>query len=121
MICEMSSGKISRTEWIMRNEAYGIDDVLTCSGSVVDQCLPNVDGRLANHIDGVLPGEVKGCEDTIATLLAKYFDKGFARSFGHSGVFRFLVFLDLRFAADTGDLEQELSNEGDGGLLNMII
>lgn len=46
---------------------------LTCSRGVVHQRLPDMGGGLAYNVDSVLPGEIEGCEDTIAPLDTEYF------------------------------------------------
>ena len=77
--------------------------------------LPNVYRRLSHDVDGILAGKVKCRQNTIATLHAKHFHQSFPGRLCESCFLRLFVFLDLGLATDTRHLEQQLSDERDGG------
>ena len=81
--------------------------------------LPNVDRRLPDHIYGVLSSQVERGKDTVTTFLTKNFHQSLAGRLCESSFLCFLILFNLGFSADTRDLEQQLSNESDRGLLHI--
>lgn len=83
---------------------------------VLDEGLPDVDRGRADGADRILTNNVESREDLVSLLGTKSLQERFSGRVARRRLCTVLD-LDLGLAADTRDLEQELSSEGDGGLL----
>lgn len=93
-------------------------DLAGSSRRVGNESFPDSDGCVTNDSDRVLTHDVDSSEDTIATLFAESIDECLLGRV-HAGRDVFLLFVFGLFllladlAADSGDSEQEVSNERD--------
>jgi hypothetical protein len=77
-----------------------------------------VNGSLANGTDGVLTRQVQSRQDSVSALGTKRVGKSTFGVVGCCGIGHWdIVVFDLGLSTDAGDFEEQLSNEGDGGLL----
>jgi hypothetical protein len=75
-----------------------------------------VERSSSDGIDSVLADDVQSRKHTVSLLLTEDLEQDLSRVVDSSSLGAFL-FLDLGLAADTGDSEEQLSDEGNGGLL----
>lgn len=91
-------------------------DLAQGSRGVLDEGLPDVDRGRTDGADRILTDNVESREDLVSLLGTKSLQERLSGRVARRRLCTVLD-LDLGLAADTRDLEQELSSEGDGGLL----